>query len=117
LKTLTARDKHARNLQELLLPGPVQGAFTVPPTAIPTSADVIGPVITPPSESVLQVLLGSAEFDPGAMCAADSVQSVSPPPVNVPPRPQKSGAIAGLSGTSGMADLNRHYRAHVAEKN
>ena len=88
----------------------------MPPTAIPTSSDVIGPVISPPSESLLQVLLGTAEFDPADMCAADSVQSVSPAPVHLRPGPHRSGAIPGLSGTAGMADLNRRYHGQLAEK-
>jgi phospholipase C len=116
LQPLTARDKYARNLRELLLPYPVPRQVAVPPAAIPTSSEVIGPVISPPSESLLQVLLGTAEFDPGAMCAADSVPSVSPPPVNFPPHPPKSGAIPGLSGTAGMADLNRRYQGQLPEK-
>jgi phospholipase C len=116
LKPLTARDKFARNLAELLLPHPVPPALAVPPSSVPTSSDVIGPVISPPSESLLQVLLGTAEFDPAAMCAADSVQSVSPPPVNAPAKPHKTSAIAGLTGTSGMVDLNRRYHAERAEK-
>src|ERR1700729_3519354 len=70
LNPLTARDKYARNLHELPLPEPVPAAFAVPPTAIPTSSDVIGPVIGPPSESLRQVLAGTAEFDPADMCAA-----------------------------------------------
>jgi phospholipase C len=117
LQPLTARDKYARNLQELLLPHPVPRQIAVPPAAIPTSSEVIGPAISPPSESLLQVLLGTAEFDPGAMCAADSVQSVSPPPVNFRPHPPKSGAIPGLSGTAGLADLNRRYQGQLPAKN
>ena len=116
LRPLTARDKYARNLQELLLRDPVPAASAVPPTAIPTSSDVIGPVIGPPSESLLQVLLGTAEFDPADMCSADSVQSVSPAPVHFRPGPHRSGAIPGLSGTAGMADLNRHYHGQLAER-
>ena len=83
----------------------------VPPSAIPTSSDVIGPAISPPSESLLQVLEGTASFDPAAICSGDSVQSVSPAPVNHPPRPQTFGGIAGLTGTSGMADLFKSYRS------
>jgi phospholipase C len=113
LKPLTARDRYARNLQALLLGSPVPSAYAVAPSSIPTSSDVIGPTISPPSESLLAVLTGTAEFDPGAMCGADSVQSVSPAPLNFPPRPPRSGAIPGLSGTSGMADLSRHYQAQT----
>ena len=63
------------------------GRFAVPPSSIPTSSDVIGPAISPPSESLLQVLEGTAAFDPADICSADSVQSVSPAPVNHPPAP------------------------------
>ena len=66
---------------------------------------MVGPAISPPSESLLQVLTGTAAFDPAAVCSGDSVQSVSPAPVNHPPHPQTFGAIPGLSGTAGMADL------------
>jgi phospholipase C len=115
LQPLTARDKYARDLQELLLPHPVPPALAVPPSSVPTSSDVIGPVISPPSESLLQVLLGTAEFDPAAMCAADSVQSVSPPPLDIPTRPHQTGPLPTLTGTSGMADLSRRYRGRSAE--
>jgi phospholipase C len=110
LSPLTARDRHARNLQEILLPYPVPGRFAVQPSRIPTSSDVIGPAISPPSESLLEVLEGTAEFDPAAVCSADSVQSVSPEPVNHPRRPQTFGGIPGLTGTSGMSDLLRKQR-------
>jgi phospholipase C len=115
LAPLTARDKYALNLRRLLSPFPVPPRFAVPPTAIPASSDVIGPAISPPSESLIAVLEGTAEFDPAAICSADSVQSVSPAPVNWPPRPQKSGGIPGLTGTSGLADLQRSYRAGSPE--
>jgi hypothetical protein len=86
----------------------------VPPSAIPTSADVIGPAISPPSESLLQVLTGTAKFDPAAICSGDSVQSVSPAPVNDSPNPQTFGGIPGLTGTSGMADLFQSYNSSDA---
>ncbi|MDX6389911.1 MAG: hypothetical protein QOJ73_974 [Streptosporangiaceae bacterium] len=57
----------------------------------------------------LEVLEGTAAFDPAAVCSADSVQSVSPEPVNHPRLPQNSGAIPGLAGTSGMAHLFGNY--------
>ncbi len=116
LNPLTARDQNARNLAELLQPFPVPGRFAVPPSAIPTSSDVIGPAISPPSESLLQVLEGTAEFDPADICSADSVQSVSPDPVNRPWHPQTFGGIKGLTGTSGMQDLLEHYRAKDVKK-
>jgi phospholipase C len=105
LTPLTARDRHARNLQQVLLPYPVPARIAVQPSAIPTSSDVIGPAISPPSESLLQVLEGTAAFDPADICSADSVQSVSPDPVNHPARPQTFGGIHGLKGTAGMAHL------------
>jgi phospholipase C len=105
LTPLTARDRHALNLREFLLPHPVPGRLAVDPSRIPTSSDVIGPAISPPSESLLQVLTGTAEFDPAAICSDDSVQSVSPEPVNHPRHPQTFGGIPGLTGTSGMSDL------------
>src|SRR5580658_7865600 len=69
LTPLTARDQNAMNLRDILLRGPVPARFAVPPTAIPTSSDVIGPAISPPQESILQVLEGTAEFDPAAICS------------------------------------------------
>ena len=113
LMPLTARDRHARNLRELLLRHPVSGHHAVRPASIPSSSDVIGPAISPPSESLLQVLLGTAEFDPAAMCTADSVQSVSPAPVHHAPGRHHSGGIPDLTGTTGMADLSRHYRGQI----
>jgi phospholipase C len=108
LTPLTARDRNARNLAGILLPAPVPPRFAVPPTSIPTSADVIGPAISPPSESLLQVLEGTAAYDPADICSADSVQSASPDPVNDPWHPQTFGGIAGLKGTAGMADLSKN---------
>jgi phospholipase C len=115
LTPLTARDKTARNLGEVLFPYPVPAREAVQPSAIPTSSDVIGPAISPPSESLLEVLEGTAAYDPAALCSADSVQSVSPAPVNHPPRPQTFGGISGLTGTSGMADLLKSYRSNDAK--
>src|SRR3984957_6797077 len=109
LNPLTARDKHARNIADLLRPTPVPAALTVPPSAIPASSDVIGPAISPPQESLLEVLEGTASFDPAAICSAASVQSVSPAPVNHPPRPQSFGGIPGLTGTSGISDIYQSY--------
>jgi phospholipase C len=109
LRPLTARDRHARNLGEVLLRSPVPGRQSVPPSSIPRSSDVVGPAISAPSESLVEVLEGTAAFDPAAVCSADSVQSVAPEPVNHPRLPQTFGAIPGLTGTSGMADLFRIY--------
>src|ERR1700728_2646105 len=116
LSPLTARDRHARNLRDVLLPEPVPGRYAVQPSSIPTSSDVIGPAISPPSESLLQVLEGTAAFDPADICSADSVQSVSPEPVNNPPLPQSFGGIPGLTGTSGMDDLFRNYRGNGVQQ-
>src|SRR5580698_5772472 len=109
LTPLTARDQHARNLAEILLPSPLPARNAVRPSSIPTSSDVVGPAISPPSESLLQVLEGTAAYDPAAVCSAESVQSVSPEPVNYPPRPQTFGGIPGLKGTSGMTGLLKNH--------
>jgi phospholipase C len=116
LTPLTARDRNARNIRDVLRPYPVPGPFAVSPSSIPTSSDVIGPAISPPSESELQILEGTAQFDPAAICSADSVQSVSPAPVNYPPLPQSFGGIRGLTGTSGMAELLTNQRRRNAEQ-
>jgi len=116
LTPLTARDRHARNLQEVLLPYPVPAPYAVQPAEIPMRSDVIGPAIGPPAESLLAVLEGTAAFDPADVCSADSVQSVSPDPVNYPPLPQTFGADTSLTGTSGMADLFRIYLGTSAQQ-
>jgi phospholipase C len=116
LHPLTARDKHARNLKDALLPHVVPAREKVKPSAIPKSSNVIGPKISPPSESILQVLEGTASFDPADICSADSVQSVSPEPVNHPALPRAFGAIHGLTGTSGLADLLRNYNGKNVEQ-
>jgi Phosphoesterase family len=72
LTPLTARDRSARNIGDVLLPRPVPAPIAVPPSAIPTSSDVIGPAISPPSESLLQVLTGTGQFDPADICSAAS---------------------------------------------
>ena len=77
---------------------------------------MIGPAISPPSESLLEVLSGTASFDPAAICSAASVQSKSPAPVNHPPRPQTFGGIPGLTGTAGMAGLYKSYQQSDAEQ-
>jgi phospholipase C len=115
LRPLTARDKHARNLREVLRSSPVPAREAVRPSSIPTSSNVIGPAISPPSESLVQVLEGTASFDPAAICSAGSTQSVSPPPVNKPAYPQTFGGIPGLTGTSGMADMLKSYRSEPTE--
>jgi phospholipase C len=92
LPSLTARDAHAENLGQVLLRAPRR---PVPSGAIPTSGQVLGPV-----------------NDPAAICSADSVQSVSPPPVRRghgggrPTTPARSGWPTG----AGMAAFGEHYR-------
>jgi phospholipase C len=113
LTPLTARDRNARNLQQVLLRAPVPAPQAVRPSDIPTSSDVIGPAISPPSEPLLEVLEGTASFDPADVCSADSVQSVSPDPVNHPSHRPDFGGIPGLKGTSGMADMLRNYRGNA----
>jgi phospholipase C len=115
LKPLTARDKHARNLRDILLTSPVSSHHAVPASAIPTSSAVIGPAISAPAESAISVLTGTASYDPADICSASSVQSTSPQPVNSPANPPAFGPIPGLSGTSGMADLFKSYRATEQE--
>jgi hypothetical protein len=83
----------------------------VHPSAIPDSAHVIGPPVSPPAESLAQVLSGTASFDPAAICSADSVQSKSPAPLNHPPHRQSFGGIQGLNGTAGMSDMLKSARA------
>ena len=114
LNPLTARDKNARNLLDILRPAPVPSPLAVRPSAIPQSTDVIGPPVSPPSESLIEVLEGTASYDPAAICSANSVQSVSPAPVNHPPRPQSFGGIPGLAGTSGMSDLYQRFNSNDA---
>jgi phospholipase C len=116
LQPLTARDRFARDPRELLLRSPVPPVYAVAPSSIPTSSDVIGPAISPPSEFLLQVLEGTALFDPAAICSAESVQSVSPAPLNFPSRPRQTDALRDLYGTSGMADLSRHYHGQTVEQ-
>ena len=73
--------------------------------SLAVSADVARQLRT----SLVEVLEGTAAFDPAAVCSADSVQSVAPEPVNHPRLPQTFGAIPGLTGTSGMSHLFRNY--------
>jgi phospholipase C len=96
LQPLTARDANAQNLGQVLLRQPRQ---PVPAGAIPTSSQVMGPV-----------------SDAAAICSADSVQSVSPPPVRGDDQGQDAAAAAfrgsagvGVSG-AGMVAFGREYR-------
>jgi phospholipase C len=115
LNPLTARDENARNLLDILRPAPVRPPLAVRPSAIPQSTNVIGPPVSAPSESLLEVLEGTASYDPAAICSASSVQSVSPAPANHPPRPQSFGGIPGLAGTSGLSDLYRSFNSNDPE--
>jgi phospholipase C len=81
LRSITARDAHAENIGRVLERHPRR---PVPAGAIPTSAQVLGPV-----------------SDAAAMCGADSVQSVSPQPVHVGAHPHDTPAptppqVAGM---------------------
>ena len=93
LQPLTARDAHARNLGEVLLRSPRRG---VPAGALPTSAQVLGPV-----------------SDAAAICSADSVQSVAPAPLRRGTRPAGPPVLhqSGYPSGSGMAKFGKEYRA------
>jgi len=90
LKPLTARDANAMNLAQVLNR---HVTAPVPPSAIPTSSEVPGPV-----------------GDAAAVCSAASVQSVSPAPV-----PERHGhaervPAGGYPTQLGMGPLVQHYR-------
>jgi phospholipase C len=93
LQALTARDAHAENLGQVLLRSPRRG---VPAGAIPTSAQVLGPV-----------------SDAAAVCSADSVQSVAPSPLRRGTRPAGPPVLhqPGYPSGAGMANFGREYRA------
>ena len=90
LPALTARDEHAQNLGQVLRRTPRR---PVPSGAIPRSNQVLGPV-----------------NDPAAICSADSVQSVSPPPVRRGHHSARDAAPSrsGWPTGSGMARLAQH---------
>jgi hypothetical protein len=72
-------------------------------------------VVSSPSESLTTILEGTANFDPAAVCTADSTQSVSPAPVGpnavVPEFPLSPALSVGtIAATAGMVALGRHYR-------
>jgi phospholipase C len=91
LHSLTARDAHAENLGQVLEHAP---RHPVHAGAIPTSSQVLGPV-----------------DDPAAVCSADSVQSVSPPPTHVGgPRPDAETTPSGTPTEAGMVTFSREYR-------
>jgi phospholipase C len=92
LPALTARDANARNLGEVLERHP---RSEVRPGAIPTSGQVLGPV-----------------SDPAAICSADSVQSVSPPPVGRRKHPEHAAPLSrsGTPSGAGMVNFGREFR-------
>ena len=93
LQPLTARDAHAMNLARVLHHHDRRDP--VPEGAIPASSHVPGPA-------------GSS----GPVCSAASVQSVSPPPVQVGQGPQHAPVLheSGVPTGSGMIGLGRHIR-------
>jgi phospholipase C len=93
LSPMTARDAGATDLGRVLRDRPRH--HPVPPGAIPTSDQVLGPV-----------------SDPAAMCSADSVQSVSPQPVHRGRGPHKDVLIprSGTPSGAGMVNLGRELR-------
>jgi phospholipase C len=92
LQPLSARDTNAENLAQVLQRSPRR---PVPAGAIPTSSQVLGPV-----------------SDAAAICSADSVQSVPPPPKHHGRRP--SGPVkfspSGLPTGAGMVGFGHEYR-------
>jgi phospholipase C len=92
LHSLTARDANARNLREVLRH---ERRRQVPAGVIPTSSQVPGPV-----------------NDASAICSASSVQSVSPPPVQVGKWSREAVTLSrsGYPTGSGMAGFGREYR-------
>jgi phospholipase C len=92
LHSLTARDAHAENLGDVLEHSPQR---PVRSGAIPTSAQVLGPV-----------------SDPAAVCSADSVQSVSPRPIRTGRRSadDTSAPLPQAPLEAGMVTFSREYR-------
>jgi phospholipase C len=92
LSPLTARDAHARDLGLVLRDRPLR--HPVPASAIPTSAQVVGPV-----------------NDAAAICSAASTQSVSPDPLRRHAGPYHGGAVRRPAGSgAGMNDLGKELR-------
>jgi phospholipase C len=93
LTPMTARDANAQDLGRVLHDKPRRNA--VPQRAIPTSAQVMGPV-----------------NDPAAICSADSVQSVSPRPLRAGQGPRTDRLIprSGTPTGAGMVNLGRELR-------
>src|SRR5690348_13471391 len=97
MKPLTARYANAMNLAQVLNR---HVTAPVPPSAIPTSSEVPGPV-----------------GDAAAFCSATSTQSTSPAPVS---KGKKSAAArvlpqSGYPAGTGMAGLARHYQKETAK--
>jgi len=93
LSPLTARDSRALDLGVVLQDKPRR--HPVPASAIPTSADVVGPA-----------------NDAAAICSAASTQSVSPQPVRRHAGPHQGGVVSRPGGGSGagMADFGKELR-------
>ena len=90
LRPLTARDAHAQDLGQVLRRSPRR---PVPAGAVPTSAQVLGPV-----------------DDAAAVCSADSVPSTSPKPVKVGHRPPHPPKPPTRPQVNGMDSLGRELR-------
>jgi phospholipase C len=91
LHSLTARDAHAENLGQVLNRNPRR---PVPTGAIPTSAEVLGPV-----------------SDPTAVCGADSTRSASPAPVRIG---HGHGGVTYEPQVAGMDAFGREIRTGQA---
>jgi phospholipase C len=90
LQAMTARDAHAQDLGQVLERHPRR---PVPDGAIPTSAQVLGPV-----------------SDAAAVCGADSVQSVAPQPVHHGHGHGKGHGQEFPPQVPGMATFGREYK-------
>lgn len=91
LHSMTARDAHAEDLGQVLHHKPRR---PVPAGAIPTSAQVIGPV-----------------SDAAALCSADSGPSVSPAPVHAGHHPAHPHEPVQPQ-VNGMDAFGREFRAN-----
>jgi len=92
LQSLTARDANTENLGRVLERSP---RHHVDANDIPTSSQVLGPV-----------------SDAAAICSADSVQSVSPPPRHHGRQPAEVPGFSkpGVPTGAGMVGFGREYR-------
>jgi phospholipase C len=91
---MSARDANAEDLGAVLLPTPRR---PVPARAIPTSDMVLGPA-----------------SDADAICSADSVQSVSPEPLESGAGPRGTVLLpdSGTPTGAGMVGLGRELRSN-----